>query len=249
MTTPALLYNPAAAERERPSTMIRVLPSLTDVAFILPIVFLFWKLGGAGHMLEGDTGWHIRAGEWILQNGRVPQTDIFSFTKAGEPWFAWEWLWDVAFAWLHQQWGMAAVVFVSLAVLCVTSAMLFRLVRRACPNVFIAFVATWVAMAAGSIHWLARPHLFTLLFAVMFLHILERARDGSSRVLFLLPAIMLVWVTCTAALSSAFCFSWHMPAAICWQRYSSPRGRCAGNRSYALAGSGLHSPSAAPRRS
>src|SRR3954469_18894357 len=34
----------------------------------------------------------------ILKNGRVPATDIFSFTKAGQPWFAWESLSDVLMA-------------------------------------------------------------------------------------------------------------------------------------------------------
>ena len=48
---------------------------------------------------DGDTGWHIRTGEWILAHGQVPRQDMFSFTKPGEPWFAWEWLWDVAAAW------------------------------------------------------------------------------------------------------------------------------------------------------
>ena len=37
---------------------------------------------------------------------------------------------------------------------------------------------TMVAAAASSIHWLARPHLFTLLFLVLFYAALERVREG-----------------------------------------------------------------------
>ena len=126
------------------SAWIRFLPSLTDVAFLMPLVFLFVRMNGAQRLLgDGDTGWHIRTGEWILQNGRVPTTDFYSFTKPGQPWYAWEWLWDVVFAWLHQQAGMAAVVLASILVLCLTFALLFREVRRTCPNVLIAFGATW----------------------------------------------------------------------------------------------------------
>jgi hypothetical protein len=179
---------------EKPNPIVRILPSLTDVAFVLPIIFLFWKLGGATRMLEGDTGWHIRTGEWILQNGRVPQIDIFSFTKPGEPWFAWEWLWDVTFAVIHQHLGLAGVVFASLVVLCVTSMLLYRLVLGSCANPFIAFAVTWVAVAASSIHWWARPHLFTFLFVVLFLHVLERAKEGAGRWLWLLPPMSLLWV-------------------------------------------------------
>src|SRR5690348_412307 len=119
----------------RPNPVIRLLPSLTDVAFLLPIVFLFIRLEGARTLLgDGDTGWHVRAGEWMLQNHRVPHSDFVSYTMPGQPWFAWAWLWGLSFGWLHRQWGMAAVLIASILVLCVTFALLFRLVRRSCGN-------------------------------------------------------------------------------------------------------------------
>src|SRR5436190_15823818 len=86
------------------SRMAVCLPSLADVAFVMPIVFLFGRLDGARTLLiDGDTGWHIRTGEWILSHGRAPRHDLFSFTRAGEPWFAWEWLSEALMAWLHRQ--------------------------------------------------------------------------------------------------------------------------------------------------
>ncbi|RPI20115.1 MAG: hypothetical protein EHM65_00275 [Acidobacteriales bacterium] len=179
---------------EKPSPVIRWFPSLTDVAFLMPLALLFLRMDGAQRMLgDGDTGWHIRTGEWILQNGRVPDKDMFSFTKAGEPWYAWEWLWDVVFAWLHIHFGMAAVVLASILVICFTFAILFRLVRSNCPNVIVAFGITFMATAGSTMHWLARPHLFTLLFVVIFCALLERARSGQTRWLLLLPALMILW--------------------------------------------------------
>jgi hypothetical protein len=185
----------------RPNPLVRALPSLTDLAFLMPVVFLFARMNGAGSMLsDGDTGWHIRAGDWILANGRVPDRDIFSFTKAGEPWFAWEWLWDVSFAWIHRLAGMEAVVLASILVIAVTFALLYRLARRRCNNVLIAFVVTIVAAAGSSIHWLARPHLFTLLFLVVFYSLLERVREAdpslsraARRRLALLPLLAVLW--------------------------------------------------------
>ncbi|HZT29912.1 MAG TPA: hypothetical protein VFA33_08520 [Bryobacteraceae bacterium] len=174
--------------------IVRALPSLTDAAFLMPIVFLFLKMDGARTMLgDGDTGWHVRTGEWILDHARVPSADMFSFSKPGAPWFAWEWLWDAMFGWLYRQGGMAAVVIASIVVLCFTFALLFRLVRGRCNNAVIAFGVTVLALAASSIHWLARPHLFTLLFAVIFLGILERVAAGERRLLWLLPLLTVVW--------------------------------------------------------
>src|SRR5437016_2451541 len=105
----------------KPNPIFRLMPSLTDVAFLMPLVFLFTRMEGVRTLLSDcDTGWHVRTGEWILANGRVPDQDIFSFTKPGAPWFAWEWLWDISFAWLHRHGGLAAVVLVSMLVICLT---------------------------------------------------------------------------------------------------------------------------------
>ena len=172
----------------------RFLPSMTDVVFLMPLVFLFARLDGARHLLgDGDTGWHIRTGDWILAHGRVPTRDIFSFTMPEAPWFAWEWLWDIAMAWLHARWGLAAVVFVSCLVLSFTYVLLFRLILRYCANRFVAIAAVMAACAGSSMHWLARPHLVTLLFTVLFLMEIDRLREGDRRSLVMLPAMMVIW--------------------------------------------------------
>ncbi len=175
--------------------VLRFLPSLTDFAFLMPLIFIFSGMHGAKTLLgDGDTGWHVRTGEWILSHGQVPDKDIFSFTKNGQPWFAWEWLWDVAFAWLHQHWGMAAVVVVSALVISLTSALLFRLAFRKCGSPLVAMALTFLAVAGSAVHFLARPHLFTLLFAVGFYTILERVRaEHRIRLLFALPVLTVLW--------------------------------------------------------
>jgi hypothetical protein len=173
--------------------ILRLLPSLTDLVFLMPAITVFLMSGGGSIMLEGDTGWHIRAGEWILANGRVPTQDVFSFTKPGQPWFAWEWLWDVIFAWLHAHGGLTTVVLASLLVISATFVLVFRMAVRRCGSPLIAFLATWLAMMLSSIHWLARPHLFTFLFTVIFFSILERANEGRTRLLWLLPPLTALW--------------------------------------------------------
>jgi hypothetical protein len=178
----------------KPNPLFRLMPSMTDVAFALPLVFLFTRLEGVRTMLgDGDTGWHIRTGEWILAHHAVPRVDIFSYTRAGEPWFAWEWLWDAGAAWLHQHWGLGGVVLASMLVLCVTFMLLYRLVERRTGNALVAILITALAASGSAIHWLARPHLFTWLFIVIFLAVLERVREGRTRVLLWLPFLTILW--------------------------------------------------------
>ena len=163
----------------RTNPLFRLMPSLTDVAFVLPLVFLFSKMEGATTLLsDGDTGWHIRTGEWILANGRVPQQDPFSFTKAGEPWFAWEWAWDVMFALIHRNWGLGGAVVASLVVLSLTYTLVYKLALRRSGNPLVSIALAAGAAAGSSMHWLARPHLFTLLFMAIFLWILESVREA-----------------------------------------------------------------------
>jgi len=154
--------NPASVERA-PSSMVAPpasamaralfhwMPSLTDVAFIIPLLFLFSKLEGVKTLLgDGDTGWHVLTGERILANHRIPHQDIFSFTMPGQPWFAWEWLWDVLFAWIHAHGGLGSVVAVSMTIICLTFALLYRLILRRCGNPLIAVGLTAMAAAGSS---------------------------------------------------------------------------------------------------
>lgn len=178
-----------------PASMLRWFPSLRDAAWLMPVLFLFLKLKGTGFLLgDGDTGWHLRTGEWILQNGRVPTTDFFSFTRPGEPWYAWEWLWDLCFGWLHLNFGMGAVQVTSLALICATIYLVYRESARLSGNYFLAFGVTFLAAAGSTIHWLARPHLFTLLFTAVSVILLNQAADGRLRLLACLPLLTVVWV-------------------------------------------------------
>ncbi len=178
--------------------VIKALPSMADFAFLMPLIFLFCRMDGGKTLLgDCDTGWHIRTGEWIMSAHRVPSQDLFSYSKPGQPWFAWEWLTDVLWAWLHAHGGLAAIVLFSSILLALTFSLLFRLASRN-ANPLVALVIVMIGAAASSLHWLARPHLFTMLFTTVFCAALERVRAGRDRlagtpVLVLLPVATILW--------------------------------------------------------
>jgi len=177
---------------------VKLLPSLADLAFLMPVVFLFGRMDGLKRLLfDCDTGWHIRTGEWILAHHAVPYRDLFSFSKPGGAWYAWEWLSDIILAGLNAAGGLAAVSLFAVVLIAAGFVLLFRLARRK-SNAVVAIAVTILAMAGSSVHWLARPHLFTLLFTVIFLDALDRVREGETRVagipwLVLLPGLTVVW--------------------------------------------------------
>lgn len=172
---------------------IKLLPSMTDFAFLMPMLYLFCRMHGMLNLLgDCDTGWHIRTGQWILANRRIPNHDMFSYSKPNGVWYAWEWLSDVVLAFLNSQGGLAAVAIFAILIISLTFTFVFRLARVR-SNAIVAVCVTMVAAAASSIHWLARPHLFTLLFVTLFYAALERVRQGERRYLWLLPPAVAVW--------------------------------------------------------
>ena len=149
--------------------------------------------------LLGDAGigWHIRTGQWILANHEIPsQVDPFSSSFL-HPWFAWEWLYDIAVGKLEAWRGLNGVVWFNAIFIAATFAWMFRMLLRSGTNLFAALILWLLSISAASIHFLARPHLVSWLFTLAWFFILETtetAAPPARRRLWILPALMLVWV-------------------------------------------------------
>lgn len=170
-------------------------PSLFDV-LLIAVPFWFFSLadGGLGLVLaDGDTGWHIRTGQWILEHRQFVYQDLFSFTRQGESWFAWEWLSDVLFALLHQAGGLHAVALFGMAAGAVFCGIVFRHMVWQGANVWIALPLAFVAFGCVTLHLLARPHLFTLLLVPAAVWWIEADRRRPTARIWLLVPVAVVW--------------------------------------------------------
>lgn len=170
------------------------LPSLSDCLFVSLLVRLFVTGSGwSGLLADGDTGWHIRAGEYVLDHHRPPTRDLFSFSKAGQPWFAWEWLSDVLLAVVYRQLGLKGVVLLAGAVVVLALTVVFRHMLWRGANVFLALLACLLGAGASGIHYLARPHVFTLLLLALSLWLLEADRRRPTRAVWALVPLTAIW--------------------------------------------------------
>jgi hypothetical protein len=170
-------------------------PSFADLLLVSLIAWLF--LAGEGWtvlLADGDTGWHIRTGDWILQTRSIPTHDLFSFSRHGEPWFAWEWLSDVVFSLVNRGWGLAGVAVLTGCVLALAALVVFGHMLWRGANVMVALATVLVVVSASSIHYLARPHIFTLLLLPLSLWMVERDRRKPSPAIWLLVPLSVVWV-------------------------------------------------------
>lgn len=177
----------------------RLLPSLEEIIFAVTLLFLFlFGQGGSVLLGDSDTGWHIRTGQWILQHLAVPRQDLFSFSKPGGEWFAWEWLSDVLFALAHRYAGLAGVVLLAGLLIALTYALLYRFMARRGTSALLAAALALLAACAGSLHWLARPHLFGWVLALVFYQVLDQT-PAEHRSLFWLAPLTVLWTNLHAS--------------------------------------------------
>jgi len=110
---------------------------------------------------DGDTFWHLAAGDWIITQRMVPHTDPFSYTFAGAPWVAHEWLSEVLMAASFRVAGWSGVVVLTALAAGLTMFQLARHLGRwlsAGPSLLLLLLAT--ACIATKLQ--ARPHVLAL---------------------------------------------------------------------------------------
>lgn len=168
-----------------------LIPSLSDLFFLAILVWLFMSSGVAGWeglLSDADAGWHIRTGEYILDHHAVPHVDLYSFSKAGAPWYAWEWLTDVIFGGLHRMAGLKGIVLLAGVLISLFALTLVRRMVRRGVHMFVALAVALLGVGGSSMHFLARPHLLTLLLLSVSVWMIEEDRQRpSSRIWWLVP--------------------------------------------------------------
>ena len=179
------------------ASLLKTPPRIPEILFAAILIWMFASGQGWTVLLsDGDTGWHIRNGERILDTRSVPHSDAFSFGADGHSWFAWEWLSDVLFAGLFRWGGLRAVsMFCGIVIAAAVSVMFRHLVWRS-VGMAIAFPLALVSVGASSIHFLARPHVIGLLLFAIVAWMIDRERAASARSTWILPALFLLWVNC-----------------------------------------------------
>ncbi len=143
---------------------------------------------------DGDLLRHLTIGNVILTTRQIPTHDLFSHTLPNAPVILHEWLSELVFAMVHRAAGLNGVAWLTAIVIAVTYTVLAYTLREAGVRALVTLGGAFTAFIAGSIHTLARPHIFTALFFAAFLFVIERyRRNGNVRLLFLLPPLMIVW--------------------------------------------------------
>jgi hypothetical protein len=141
---------------------------------------------------DGDTFWHLTAGEWIIAHRAVPTTDPFTFSMPGAPWTAHEWLSEVLMAYSYRLAGWSGVLILTATAIGSTAYVAGRRLARDLDGLALVTVLTLgLALLVPSL--LARPHILALPVLAVWASALFQARDEDrSPSLALLP-LMTIW--------------------------------------------------------
>jgi hypothetical protein len=141
---------------------------------------------------DGDTGWHLATGAWIVEHGQVPTTDPFSYTAAGRHWVSHEWLAELAMHLAYRAGGWSGLVLLFAAALgglyAILGSYLGRWLGRPAATVALLLVTTGLLPSM-----LARPHLLALPMLAAWTMALLDARTADRAPPLPWAVLMLAW--------------------------------------------------------
>ena len=155
-------------------------------------IYALVLIGGQVLLSDSDTYWQVAVGRWILDHHALPHVDIYSFTKAGEPWTSSSWLAQVLFAASYNLAGWTGPVVLTAGCIAATFALLVHILSRRIPATYAVAVAM-VVLALSMGHFLARPHVLVLPIMLAWANgLLSASERGEAPSPWLLPLIA-VW--------------------------------------------------------
>ena len=184
------------------------------------LLMLATALFHPGLLNDGDSYWHLAAGDWMLNHRLVPHVDPFSFTRAGAPWQAHEWLSEAVMALVFRLGGWPGVVTLYGLSLAAAALLLNGWLRKSLTGPSLVLTLTLV-LACLAPNLLARPHILVLPLVIAWTAALLKAREGARAPPLWAAGLMLAW----ANLHGSFVFGFLLLGAFGLEAlYAAPAG-------------------------
>lgn len=141
--------------------------------------------------------WHrLAVGSIFFQTGSVLTQDIFSYLPTKDVWIDHEWGSGVIFYFLVNLFGEWGLFLLKASILSAIFFLIIKTVRlqsdKFTPGIFYIMFAGFSLLPF--IANLVRCQMFTYLFFVLWIYVLEKTKRGNKSFIWLLPVTMLIWV-------------------------------------------------------
>jgi hypothetical protein len=150
----------------------------------------------SGGISGNDYWWHIKVGEWILENHTVPKTGIFSWyaMENNLDWVSHEWLSEVLLYLIHMFFGNTGIFVLSL-VACIGLFLLIVHINKhnIQENLLLSLVFLFFSTIILPIFFYGRPQIFSAYLLYFSLLCLYRYSTNNSKSIYFLPIISILW--------------------------------------------------------
>ena len=187
-------------------------------AFLFTLLLISALISGPKMLnIDGDLPRHLLMGRVILETGHAPTQEIYSYVYEDQPYTPHEWLADVAFYFGYMLLGLNGVVLLASVLIAATFGLLYSEATAQNGQYVLTFLLMFLGAMVTSIHWVTRPHLFTMLFLAVWIILVERLYRGNRVRAWVLPSVMLLWANIHAEFIAGFLVLLAYTAGCAWQ--------------------------------
>ncbi|EKE02823.1 MAG: hypothetical protein ACD_20C00328G0016 [uncultured bacterium] len=169
---------------------------MKKIVFYLVIALIAGLLSIVLMFPDWDLWARLAVGSLFFQTGGVLKQDIFSYAPTRDLWIDHEWGSGVIFFFLTDHFGdlgLFALKFIILFLILFLIASIIKLHIGKDHNIALFYPIFIGFSILPGVQNVIRSQMFTFLFFVLWLYILERVRKGENRLLWILPVTMIIW--------------------------------------------------------
>jgi len=139
-----------------------------------------------------DVWYHLRCGQLILEDFKIPQANTFSYIAADQPSFDPYWLFQTLIYLISRLSGISGLVAFKISVLIAAFYLLINIRKNKDGYILPAFCLVLGAMAANA-RFIVRPELASYLFLCLYFFILHQYHNRKGRSIYLLIPLQILW--------------------------------------------------------
>jgi len=153
----------------------------------------------AFHQVGGlDEGFHLRAGNYILDGHGWPRNDPFTYTLNIRPYVDTSWGYQVLLAVVQRAFDAPGMVALNVTMILAVFLCLVRTARLRAVSPTVLVLLLPLSGIASQIRFEIRPEILSYLLLALVVHLMTRYTEGKSAPPWQLPLVFLIWGNCHA---------------------------------------------------
>ncbi len=185
----------------------------------VPVLGMLW-IAWNNRIMVLDFWWHLKVGQIIDQTHQIPSVDLFSYTAAGKPFIAQNWLAEWLLYQAYAAGSLPLAMVLGGLLMAAGCALILGLCWWLTGNLRLAVLATLVAEAMALRSANLRPQVFSWPLLALAYGLLWLYYWRGSRAVWLLPPLMALWVNLHGAFALALILMALMLGAAAWDAWT-----------------------------